>query len=153
MGRALSADKASALRPTRAQGLCKHPDVPRQPSERGLKRLQESGSLAYYAPTLSHAKFWFGTANGIPETCYERISGHKYHLPARSTYRLSHSHTHSNTLNNNNNYQQQPSKPNTAFSTAACYLDYQAQPTPATSTATATDCVTQAEISPSLNST
>jgi hypothetical protein len=152
MGRALSADKASALRPTRAQGLCKHPDVPRQPSERGLKRLQESGSLAYYAPTVSHAKFWFGTANGIPEPCYERISGHKYHLPARSTYRLSHSLTHSNRLDiNNNNNQQQPSKPNAAFSTAVCYLNYQAQTSPATSTAT--DCVTQAEISPSLNST
>lgn len=149
MGRALSADKASALRPTGDQGLCKHPDVPRQPSEAGLSGRKKVGLSVLR--TDSEPCEVFGLAQ---RTGFRRLvaSGSQHTniicLPARHTDSLTPTHN-SNKLQRLHPNKNLPSQH--SFLNRSQLLRLPSTTSPATPTAT--DCVTQAEISPSLNST
>lgn len=125
MGRALSADKASALRPTGDQGLCKHPDVPRQPSDAALSGRKRVGpSVLRTDSEPCEVLVWHSERDSGDKLRADRSTQISSACPLDIPTLLL---PHTTQTNHNDYIRTKTFQANTASSTAASYLDYQAQ--------------------------
>ena len=125
MGRALSADKASALRPTGDQGLCKHPDVPRQPSDAALSGRKRVGPGVLRTDSEPcEVLVWHSERDPGDNLRADRSTQISSACPLYIPTLLL---PHTTQTNHNNDIRTKPFQAKAAFSTAGSYFDYQAQ--------------------------